>query len=340
MSTNGSTNIFLPVSDLTDLLTRIFIRNGVSRDSAGILAANCAWCERDGSLSHGIFRMPGYVATLKSGWVDGCAKATTEIAGAAFLRVDAQNGFAQPAWQDSLPQVFKMVSEQGVAVVAIRNSHHFSALWPDLEPLADKGLIALSMVTGLACVAPYGGRRPVFGTNPIAFATPVADAHPMIFDFATSSISNGDLRIAAKSGHQIPPESGIDASGNLSADPSAILSGGALLPFGGHKGAAISLMVEILASGLTGGLFSSEVDFSSHPGAESPRTGQVIIAIDPQRGGNGAFERRVRQLIDTVRDAGQTRLPSDRRYRTRELALSNGIPLSQEQHEALLAMAG
>lgn len=326
-------------ADLVETLQKIFVKAGVSEANAAVLAVNCAGCERDGGLSHGVFRIPGYVASLNSGWVDGKAVPILERSGPALLRVDARNGFAQPAWAAALPHALDMVRQQGAAVVAIRESHHFSALWPDLEPLAEAGFVALSMVTGLACVAPPGGRKPVFGTNPLAFATPVAGAHPMIFDFATSAMSNGDLRLAARAGHSVPPGTGIDRSGALSDDPKQILDGGALLPFGGHKGAAISLMVEILASALTGGQFSSEVDFSAHPGAETPRTGQVIIVIDPARGNNAVFTERVRNLIDSVRDAGQTRLPSDRRYRTREASEREGISLSVEQRDALVRMA-
>lgn len=327
-------------ADLTEILQKIFVKAGVSEANAAILAANCAGCERDGGLSHGVFRIPGYVASLNSGWVDGKAVPVVERAGPSLLRVDARNGFAQPAWAQALPDVVDMVRQQGTAVVAIRDSHHFSALWPDLEPLTEAGFVALSMVTGLACVAPPGGRKPVFGTDPIAFATPVAGTNPMIFDFATSAMSNGDLRLAARAGHSVPLGTGIDREGALSEDPKRILDGGALLPFGGHKGASISLMVEILASALTGGQFSSEVDFSGHPGAETPRTGQLIIVIDPARGNNAAFTGRVRKLIDSVRDAGQTRLPSDRRYRTRERSEREGIPLSATQLDVLVRMAG
>lgn len=326
-------------ADLVAVLQKIFVKAGVSEANAAVLAANCAGCERDGGLSHGVFRIPGYVASLNSGWVDGKAVPVIERAGPSLLRVDARNGFAQPAWAAALPHALDMARHQGAAVVAVRESHHFSALWPDLEPLAEAGFVALSMVTGLACVAPPGGRKPVFGTNPLAFATPVAGAHPMIFDFATSAMSNGDLRLAARAGHSVAPGTGIDRSGALSEDPKQILDGGALLPFGGHKGAAISLMVEILASALTGGQFSSEVDFSAHPGAETPRTGQVIIVIDPARGNNAVFTERVGKLIDSVRDAGQTRLPADRRYRTRETSEREGISLSVEQWDALARMA-
>ena len=257
--------------DLESLLFRTFVRQGVSEPNAKLLASNCAGCERDGSLSHGVFRVPGYIGSLKSGWVDGEAVPAVEAAGPAFLRVDARNGFAQPALAAAMPRLIEMTSSQGVGVVATRDSHHFSALWPDLEPLARCGFVALSMVSGLACVAPPGGCQPVFGTNPIAFATPVAGAYPMIFDFATSSMSNGDLRISAREGHRVPMGTGVDASGALSDSPSDILNGGAL------------------------------------------------------------------QLIDTIRQTGQPRLPSDRRYKVREEAERSGILLKTETYQYLLS---
>lgn len=338
MGEENKNDVRVSYHDLTMLLAKILVRFGVSEANATLVAANCAACERDGSISHGVFRIPGYVASLSSGWVDGKARPVVEDAGAAFVRVDARNGFAQPALAIATPIIVEKVVNFGAAVVAIRDSHHFSALWPDLEPFAKRGFVALSMVSGLACVSPPDGHAAILGTNPIAFATPVDGADPMIYDFATSSMSNGDLRIAAREGRSVPRGTGIDVTGAESSDPGAILNGGALLPFGGHKGAAISLMVEILASALTGGQFSSEVDFSTHPGAETPKTGQVLIVIDPQRGGNDAFARRVGHLIGMMRASGQTRLPSDRRYRMRNLSEREGIALDQQTYRNLLSM--
>lgn len=312
---------------LADLLTRIFIRHGVADDHAALLGRNCASCERDGAQSHGVFRIPGYVASLDAGWIDGQARPAIEDCAPGFLRVDAANGFAQPALAAARPALLARVAQTGVALLAIRRSHHFSALWPDLEPFADQGLVALSMVAGIAGVMPPGGRKPVFGTNPIAFATPVAGARPLVFDLATSAMSNGDLRIAAREGRAIPRDSGVDRHGHMTTDPKAVLDGGGLLTFGGYKGGAIALMVEVLAAALTGGQFSAEVDFSTHPGAETPCTGQMIIVIDPSCGSAAPFAARVAALVAMLREAGQERLPSDRRYAHRERAMASGIVL-------------
>lgn len=327
-------------ADLVALLERIFLRHGTSERVAAILAENCASCERDGSTSHGVFRIPGYVGSLKSGWVDGRAEPTVEEAGPTFLRVDAANGFAQPAFLAARDRFLEMVRESGVAVMAIRNSHHFSALWPDVEPFAREGLVALSFVNSFACVVPPGGKAAVYGTNPMAFATPVAGGDPMVFDQAASSMANGDVRIAAREGHSIPAGSGVDRDGKPTTDPKAVLDGGALLPFGGHKGGSIAFMIEVLAAALTGGKYSREVDWSAHPGAETPCTGQLFIVIDPERGGTGAFADRVAGLIGEVKEAGQDRMPGERRYARRARTLRDGIPLAPARLAELRALAG
>jgi delta1-piperideine-2-carboxylate reductase len=189
---------------LKSLLSQIFLSNGTSEFTAEILAENCAGCERDGAISHGIFRIPGYLASLNTGWVDGKAEPEITVVSPSFIRIDARNGFAQPALAVAAQAIDEAVETTGIAVVAMRNSHHFSALWPDVEPFARKGLMAISFVNGLANVVPHGGRVPVYGTNPIAFATPVADADPLVVDQATSVMANGEVRLHALANRTLP----------------------------------------------------------------------------------------------------------------------------------------
>ncbi len=335
-----ATDTHLPYEDLVSLLWRIFVDNGVSESNASILAENCAGCERDGSLSHGVFRMPGYVSSLNSGWVDGKAVPEVEDVGPSFVRVDARGGFTQPAFFAARPLLIEKVKQNGVAVLAIRRSHHFSALWPDVEPFADEGLVAFTAVNSMACVVPHGGKKAVFGTNPIAFASPREGSAPFVFDQASSAIAHGDVQIAARGGHDLKTGMGVDRDGQPTTDPKAILDGGALLPFGGHKGNSIALMVEILSAALTGGYFSGEFDWSGHKGAQTPFTGQFFVVIDPERGGNNVFAHRVAEICDLVLEAGQERLPGDRRHTIRAEAAREGIPLSAANYEMLRSMAG
>lgn len=325
---------------LRTLLATIFERHGTSPRVAAILADNCAAAQRDGADSHGVFRVPGYLSSLQSGWVDGRAEPRVEDVAPSLLRVDAAGGFAQPALEAARGALLDKVRQTGVALLAIRNSHHFAALWPDVEPFAEAGLVALSMVNSMTCVVPHGARRPLFGTNPIAFAAPRRQGPPLVFDLATSAIAHGDVQIAAREGHALPDGYGVDARGEPTRDPCAVLEGGALLPFGGHKGSALSMMVELLAAALTGGHFSFEFDWSEHPGAQTPWTGQLLIVIDPDRGATRPFAERCETLVARMAEAGQPRQPGDRRYRQRAQAMREGIPLAAATLAELRALAG
>ncbi|MBM9401048.1 Ldh family oxidoreductase [Gluconacetobacter azotocaptans] len=333
------TEIHIAFEALELLLKEIFIRNGVSCSTADILAANCAGCERDGAISHGIFRVPGYLASLKTGWVDGRAVAEVSSVSPSFIRIDARNGFAQAALAAAAKDIDAAVERTGVAVVATRNSHHFSALWPDVEPFARRGLLAITFVNGLANVVPHGGHTPVYGTNPVAFATPIADADPLVVDQATSVMANGEVRLHALANRPLPPGTGVDRAGNPSTDPHLVLEGGALNTFGGYKGSSIALMVELMAGALTGGQLSFENDFGDCIGAQTPKAGQLLIVIDPDRGGNFGFSHRVALLCDRLREAGQERLPGKRRYENRLNAGQLGIPILEEDLRYLETLA-
>ncbi|MEE4681028.1 Ldh family oxidoreductase [Pseudomonas alliivorans] len=329
----------LSVAQLTELLQRIFLAHGTSPDVASVLAENCASAQRDGSHSHGVFRIPGYLSSLASGWVDGKAVPVVEDVAPAFVRVDAANGFAQLALAAARPLLIDKARSAGIAILAIRNSHHFAALWPDVEPFAEQGLVALSMVNSMTCVVPHGAQKPLFGTNPIAFAAPRHESTPLVFDLATSAMAHGDVQIAAREGRLLPEGMGVDRQGQATCDPKAILDGGALLPFGGHKGSALSMMVELLAAGLTGGNFSFEFDWSKHPGAQTPWTGQLLIVIDPDKGSGHSFAQRSEVLVQQLHGVGQTRMPGDRRHAQRARSLAHGIEMSVADVTRLQALA-
>lgn len=338
VSTAVSQNLSLEA--LTGLLEKIFLRHGTSAEVARVLAQNCAGAERDGAHSHGVFRIPGYVSTLQSGWVNGQAVPVVEDVASGFVRVDAGNGFAQPALAAARALLVEKARSAGIAVLAIRNSHHFAALWPDVEPFAYEGLVALSVVNSMTCVVPHGADRPLFGTNPIAFAAPRADSEPIVFDLATSAIAHGDVQIAARKGERLPVGMGVDSLGQPTQDPKAILEGGALLPFGGHKGSALSMMVELLAAALTGGNFSFEFDWSNHPGARTPWTGQLLIVIDPSKAAGQSFAERSQELVRQMRGVGLKRLPGDRRHEQRAKAATDGIQLDAQVLADLRGLAG
>lgn len=319
-------------AELEGLVAQAFERHGCSPEVARIIAHNMVTAEQDGAKSHGVFRIPAYISSLDAGWVDGSAIPVVEDVAPAMLRGDGRNGFALPVLELARPALTAKARTNGIALLTVRNAHHFSAVWPDIEPFAREGLVATAMINSMASVVPHGGHRKLYGTNPLGFAAPRAGGDPLVFDQATSALSNGDVQIAARLGHELLPGSGVDRHGNPTTDPNAVLDGGALLSFGGYKGSSIVMMMEIMAAGLAGGRFSYEVDFSQHPGAATPNTAQTYIVIDPGRGAVTDFTTRMEALIAEIHDAGQERLPGDRRYTNRRDAMASGILLSDDEY--------
>lgn len=325
---------------LAELLTRVFACHGCADGVAAILARNMAEAERDGAHSHGIFRVPAILASLASGWVDGRAQPVVEDVAPGMLRADGRNGFALPALALARERLLDKARTNGIALLSIRNAHHFSAVWPDIEPMAREGFLALATINSMASVVPHGGTKKLYGTNPMGFAVPREAADPLVFDQASSGWSNGDVQIARREGRALPPGIGVDRHGHATTDPSAVLDGGALLPFGGHKGSAIAMMMEIMGAGLAGGNYSFEIDWSGHPGAATPNGGQTYIVIDPGRGNTRDFGARMETLIAAIHEAGQERLPGDRRYANRREAERRGIPIGGAELERLMGLAG
>lgn len=322
----------LPYEKAVDDVAFVLAGHGYEPAGARVLAENCVTAQRDGSVSHGLFRVRDYVSAIRSGYVNGSPSPRLEDAAPGFLRVDADNGFAQLALAKARARLVEKATANGVAVLAIRNSHHLGALYLDIEDFAADGFIALAVVNSSLYVAPPGATRAVFGTNPLAFAAPRASGPPLVFDQASASVAHGDLQVAAREGRQLPPTTGIDSRGEPTGEPQAILDGGALSPFGGHKGASIALMVEILCAGLVGADFAFEAPIRRPDGVPTVRTGETIVLIDPRAGagGSAALPRRVDDLVAALVEAGQDRIPGERHARARSLA---GSVVSVEETE-------
>jgi delta1-piperideine-2-carboxylate reductase len=242
------------------------------------------------------------------------------------VATEAANGFAQPALRASTPLLREKARRQGIAAVAIRNSHHFAAVWPDIEPFAVEGFIALAMVNGRLRIVVWGGKRKLLGTSPMAFASPRPGRLPLVWDQASGVLAQGEVLLAAQRGKMLPEGVGLDADGRPTTDPRAVLDGGSILPFGGHKGSSIALMIEILAGALTSGPFGFEDRSHEYPGAQTPKAGQTVILIDPLHVPGNRYFERIESLFEAIKASGVERLPADRRYAVREQSLRNGIP--------------
>ncbi len=315
---------------------------GYSERHARAIADTVTAAERDGCTSHGLFRIPFYVKALQEANVSPDAEPTFRDLAPAVLHADAHFGFAPLTLQLAADPLEQRARELGIAALAIVNAHNVAALWPEVERLAERGLVAFAFGAALPYVAPAGGTRPVYGTNPMAFAWPRAGRPPLVFDQASSASARGEIQIRLRDGTPIPEGWAIGPDGESTTDPATALAG-AQLPFGGHKGAAIALMVELLAGALVGDVFSFEASEADAAAAEvgAPSGGEFMIAIDPARcvrdGDRDAQLAHAEKLFARVLEQDGTRLPSDRRYRARERTPNEGVTIPKLLHDTLRA---
>ncbi len=331
----------LTLDEVHALAAGALVASGFSGAQAGAIARTVTAAERDGCTSHGLFRIPFYVAALDNPDTDAKAEPVLSADDSAVVHVDGGHGFCPLALETGLPALADAARRHGIAALAIRRAYNIAALWPEVERLAAEGLVAFAFTASNAYVAPAGGRRPVYGTNPMAFGFPREGRPPLVFDQASSASARGEIQLHRRAGKPLPDGWAIDAQGHPTNDPDAALAG-AQLPFGGHKGAALALMVELLAGALIGENLS--VDSAAHDVAKTgaPFGGEFLIAIDPVRcappgraAGHGAIAER---LFALVLEQEGTRLPSDRRYAARARSATDGVGVNAELVERLRAM--
>jgi len=329
----------LTLGELFDLSFRVLTVNGMAHDHAQAIAKVIVAGQRDECQSHGIYRLIVCVNTLRKGKVVRDAKPVITDVSPALVRVDARFGYSQLAFEMGSKALVEKARTVGIAALAINNCFHFSALWPEVERLASEGLAALAMTPSHSWVAPAGGTKPVFGTNPIAFAWPRPGGVPFVFDFATSAIARGDIELHRRSDKKIPPGWALDAEGQPTEDPAAAMKG-AMLTFGGHKGSALAAMVELLAGPLIGDLTSADSKAFDEGADATPCHGELILAFNPAlfTGPERAeHDKRAEALFDGIVSQG-ARLPSQRRFDARLRSEANGVNVPRKLYDDVLAL--
>lgn len=312
-------------------VTEALVRCGTGPAAAESTARALVGAEADGLAGHGLSRVPAYAAQVRAGKVAGRAEVALETPRPGLLAVDAAHGFAYPALDAAIARLPAMARAQGIAAAGIRRSHHCGAAGRPVEALAEQGLVALLFANTPAAMAPWGGARAVFGTNPIAFAAPVPGRAPIVIDLSLSKVARGAIVTARRRGETIPEGWALDAEGRPTTDPDEALAG-TMLPLGEAKGTALALMVEILAAGLVGARLAGEASSFLDAAGDPPGTGQLLIALDA-----GAFSAeagsRFALLAESIEAQDGARLPGSRRLALRARARTEGLTVS----EALLA---
>jgi len=306
---------------VVDTLTRC----RTDADNAESVARALVGAEAEGQKGHGLSRLPSYAAQAQVGKVDGMAKPALEWRRPAAAVVDAKHGFAYPAIDLAIAALPQAARTSGIAAAAITRSHHCGVVGHPVERLAGEGLVALMFANTPAAIAPWGGAKAVFGTNPIAFACPLPGKPPVVVDLSLSKVARGNILAAKQKGEAIPEGWALDAAGKPTTDAAAALAG-TMLPLGDAKGTALALIVELLSAGLTNAHFAADASSFLDAKGPPPGTGQLLIAFDP--GAFGGTLDHFGALAAAIEAQPGARLPGARRLEAREKAAREGVTVS------------
>jgi len=317
-------DVTISASQARRLIAGALERSRTSAQNAIAVADALVAAELVGQAGHGLRRVAAYAGQAQSGKVDGFAVPIVTATRPAGLAVDAANGFAYPALNSVFEPLASAAHTHGIAIAGIRRSHHCGVAGVIVERYAHAGLVALLFANTPAAMAPWGGKEAIFGTNPIAFAAPMADGDPVVVDVSLSKVARGKIMAASQKQQPIPENWAFDAEGRPTTDPDAAL-GGTMAPLGEAKGLGLALMVEVLAAGLTGANYAREASSFFDASGEPPGVGQTIIAIDPEVFGPVSAMQRIGELSAMIEVMPGARLPGRRRQKLRHKGETEGI---------------
>jgi uncharacterized oxidoreductase len=301
-----------------------------------LVAANLA-----GHDSHGVLRLVGYCGSCRSNDVQAGAQPIEICRRGATAQIDGAWGWGQPAMRMATDAAIELAGEYGLGAAIVRRCYHVGRVAPYVERVARAGMVGIAMLNAGPAVAPYQGRKRVLGTNPVAWAVPRGDGkEPLSFDIATAGVAEGKLRVAKSKGEQVRAGLLVDAEGRPTQNPDDFYAGGALLPFGDHKGYGFSVMAQVLGRALVG---MDTTNFEGPRGANGP----LIIALDvrsfvPLE----TFAAEVEAQCDLIASSPPAEgyesvlLPGDPEIATRRLREAEGIPVPERTWSELLALAG
>lgn len=323
---------------LLDLITSIFQHHGASFTNALASATALIEAEAAGQNGHGLSRVESYCAQLDAGKVKGQVTPKVLERQVSGIRIDAQNGFAYPALDLAFNELTTLNKTAPIAAAAITESHHAGALGLLSERFAHEGLITLIFANTPKAIAPYGGKNPLFGTNPIAFGAPQPNGEPIIIDMALSNVARGKILDAQNKGETIPEGWALDKEGNPTTEPEKALAG-SMIAIGEAKGYGLILMVEILAAALTGSTASFKAESLLNAEGGAPAVGQFIISIDPNWFSGGTYDAIIDEIVSQITAEPGARLPGEKRIQSRQqIALQGGFLLPKARYEQLLTL--
>ena len=325
-------DVTLSPTEAMDLARTALMRVGMAEAAAAALARATLDAEMAGKCPVGFLHLMDYLRSLVDGRITARAEPLITSPVPAIMKCNAMGGVAQHGFSLAHEELAAKARTFGIAVFSLHNSYTTGELGWYAARLAEEGLIALAATNGPALMAGAGSRQPVYCTNPLAFAAPLADGRVMLIDQASSMAAFVDIREAAARGEAIPDGWALDQDGEPTTDPFAAMQG-ALLAYGGTNGANIALMVEVLAAGLTGANWSLDApDFQA--GEATPGIGLFVLALSPQLFADD-FPARLAGQVERLSGEYGVHIPGLRRTERRRQAESAGIVLPRQLFDSI-----
>jgi (2R)-3-sulfolactate dehydrogenase (NADP+) len=328
------------IAQLRTLANQALRNAGASAPMADATARALVDAEMQGLTSHGLSRIAQYTTHLRNGRAEGKAVPVVRKSKGGAVLIDARTGLAFPGCALAVAEAIARAREFGVAFAGVTNSHHFGVAAYHLAPVAKAQMVGLAFGNSPAAMPAAGGKRPLFGTNPIAAIFPRREGASLTIDLSLSEVARGKVMVAAKQGQPIPLGWALDVNGNPTTDAQAALEG-SMLPMGGTKGAMLAMIVELLACALTGAAMGFEADTFFVDAGNQPRIGQAFLVIDPDAlAGRSAYFDRIETLIEAMMADEGVRLPGARRDVLAAKASKEGIEVPQALADQLAQLAG
>src|SRR3954471_20886073 len=281
--------------------TRVLQAHDVPEEHAALVADSLVQADLWGHQSHGVLRLPWYVGRLQTGAMTARTEPAVLSDTGPLMLLDGRDGIGQVLTEHARQLAVERARSHGVGVVGVRHSNHFGTAMYFTRRAAEDGCVAVLTTNASPAMAPWGGREKRLGTNPWSIAAPGPDGGVVAVDIANTAVARGKIYLAKNRGEPIPESWALTADGEPTTDPAEGVLG-VVLPMAGHKGYAITFLMDVLSGALTGSGVGTEVHGPYEPDARS-RAGHLFLAIDPAALGDRAgYEARVRQLIDEVKD--------------------------------------
>ena len=304
-----------PADSLFQLARDALERAGARRGMAEAAARHLVRAEAHGLPTHGMSRVPFYCGFLRNARADGAARPVMAADRAAACLIDNRDGLPYEAAQWAIDEVIQRARRNGIGFAGITNSGHAGVLGIHLLPVAEAGMVGVAFTNSPAAIPAWGGKKALFGTDPVAFVFPRKGGDPLVIDLALTTVVRGKIMLAMQKGEKIPEGWALDRDGKPTTDPKEAIEHGSLFPIGGAKGAMLALAFELICTALTGAAIGAEADSFFSEQGNKPGIGHAFLAIDPGAlAGAERYFERVETLVTAMLADEGVRLPGARRF--------------------------